>query len=433
MQRVIKIIQWVIIYLVCLEAFMWLGGQGFILVQRIQNRQATDPGVYKIVCLGDSMTALGGEEGYPSQLEKYLNQKAGFQRFKVVNRGIPAADSSKILANINTFIAEEDPDMVTVMMGYNDRHVLNPKDAQNVLDKTLFKLKVARLFRDLFEKLKAQLAVRTASLKEILSKPAMTVPDRQKEVQQVSREYAMALLYAIHSKESGNYSQAIEVLQKLTALNLEESFMDRVWTELAECFWELKDYQKVLLLAARKLSNDPFDVSATSHVRSMCENKREEESVLGMLSFLVQKNPQSIHLHGLLAACYADYGRKNEAEQYFKILKDLRKRVDNVALRENYNKLYKILKERGIKPVFIQYPNLDVGMLKVMFREDYEDIMFIENETNFRPSLDQNKYMEFFVDRRGDEYGHATPYGNYLLASQIGNYILHYLKVKNPQ
>jgi hypothetical protein len=138
-------------------------------------------------------------------------------------------------------------------------------------------------------------------------------------------------------------------------------------------------------------------------------------------------------LHGLLAACYADYGRKNEAEQYFKILKDLRKRVDNVALRENYNKLYKILKERGIKPVFIQYPNLDVGMLKVMFREDYEDIMFIENETNFRPSLDQNKYMEFFVDRRGDEYGHATPYGNYLLASQIGNYILHYLKVKNPQ
>ena len=36
---------------------------------------------------------------------------------------------------------------------------------------------------------------------------------------------------------------------------------------------------------------------------------------------------------------------------------------------------------------------------------DYKDILFVENETNFRVSTDQDRYNEFFVDRAGDYFG----------------------------
>ena len=42
---------------------------------------------FRILCLGDSMTAKGGDLSYPAQLERILNEKGKGGRFRVINGG----------------------------------------------------------------------------------------------------------------------------------------------------------------------------------------------------------------------------------------------------------------------------------------------------------------------------------------------------------
>ena len=80
--------------------------------------------VYTIMCIGDSNTYLGGENSYPSQLEKILNERVGGPKFKVINQGLPAAPSQEIMDNFEPWLGKYSPDMVVSMMGANDRHPL---------------------------------------------------------------------------------------------------------------------------------------------------------------------------------------------------------------------------------------------------------------------------------------------------------------------
>lgn len=75
---------------------------------------------YRILCLGESTTALGGENSYPSQLEKLLNQKSADTKFKVINKGVISTTSGKILRDLERNLDLYKPQMVVVMMGIND-------------------------------------------------------------------------------------------------------------------------------------------------------------------------------------------------------------------------------------------------------------------------------------------------------------------------
>ena len=77
-----------------LESGLRLGGFIFYSAQAHRNWQATkQKGTYRILCLGESTTALGGDDSYPSQLEEILNQSNIGIKFSVINRGRPATRS----------------------------------------------------------------------------------------------------------------------------------------------------------------------------------------------------------------------------------------------------------------------------------------------------------------------------------------------------
>lgn len=80
-------------------------------------------GAYRILCLGESTTALGGVNSYPAQLEKILNQKNLGIQFAVVNKGIAAANTTEVVLKLEVQLDRYKPDMVITMMGINDRGV----------------------------------------------------------------------------------------------------------------------------------------------------------------------------------------------------------------------------------------------------------------------------------------------------------------------
>jgi lysophospholipase L1-like esterase len=76
---------------------------------------------YRILCLGESTTAVGADKSYPYQLEKILNQSGAGIRFVVINGGETAINSSYIMEHLENNLDRYRPDMVTAMMGINER------------------------------------------------------------------------------------------------------------------------------------------------------------------------------------------------------------------------------------------------------------------------------------------------------------------------
>jgi hypothetical protein len=95
----------------------------------------------------------------------------------------------------------------------------------------------------------------------------------------------------------------------------------------------------------------------------------------------------------------------------------------------HYQQVYKILSDRRIKYVVMQYPTLSVTELKKMFNGD-EDIIFVSNEENFKKALKNGKYEDYFIDNfPGYNFGHCTLKGNRLIAENVANVILKELKI----
>lgn len=85
---------------------------------------------YRIICLGDSTTAIGGKESWPGQLEEVLNDRNPGKDFCVINKGVVLIDSGGIWSSLEKSLSEYDPHMIIIMAGLND--------AKKDLSKSLF-------------------------------------------------------------------------------------------------------------------------------------------------------------------------------------------------------------------------------------------------------------------------------------------------------
>ncbi|MFA5200664.1 MAG: tetratricopeptide repeat protein, partial [Candidatus Omnitrophota bacterium] len=107
--------------LLLLEIFVRITGFAFAFFQMRQNRISIhQKGTYRIMCIGESTTAVGGENSYPSQLQDILNQSNIGVEFSVINKGIPSGNTTAILDELEDNLNNYRPDLVIAMMGAND-------------------------------------------------------------------------------------------------------------------------------------------------------------------------------------------------------------------------------------------------------------------------------------------------------------------------
>lgn len=107
--------------LILLELALFSTGKLFLNSQERLNRESLErQGTYMILAFGDSTTAVGGKDSWPSQLEEVLNERDSGRTFSVINKGAVLIDSAGVLSLLEENLDLYQPDMVIVMAGMND-------------------------------------------------------------------------------------------------------------------------------------------------------------------------------------------------------------------------------------------------------------------------------------------------------------------------
>ncbi|MBM4390947.1 MAG: tetratricopeptide repeat protein [Deltaproteobacteria bacterium] len=116
--------------LVGLELVLSLAYRGFAWSQRRENdAEAGREGEVRIVCIGESTTAVAGDEtgtmlvsrtSYPAQLDTILNTRQSERHFRVLNNGIMGGTSGTALELLRQTLHEQRVDVIVAMMGIKD-------------------------------------------------------------------------------------------------------------------------------------------------------------------------------------------------------------------------------------------------------------------------------------------------------------------------
>ena len=96
---------------------------GFVYLRRMDARNdamIVGTGEIRVLCVGESTTAFGGDRSYPVILGEILNASGGGRRFVTFNRGVPASDSSVLVPQTEQDLDKYAPHVVVAMMGAND-------------------------------------------------------------------------------------------------------------------------------------------------------------------------------------------------------------------------------------------------------------------------------------------------------------------------
>lgn len=164
-QKIFLITLGALLFLIFLETGLRLGGFVYLSLQEYRNRTCDrQKQAYRIMCLGESTTAMGGDNSYPSQLEKILNQRNIGIKFSVINRGVSAVTTSYILAHLEENIDKYNPRIVITMMGIGDGAPIIYRDASGGKSSSVFEsLRLYKLARLIWLHLAAKKMVKDES------------------------------------------------------------------------------------------------------------------------------------------------------------------------------------------------------------------------------------------------------------------------------
>ncbi|MDP8212826.1 MAG: hypothetical protein P9X22_06010 [Candidatus Zapsychrus exili] len=138
----------IFISFVLLEISLRSGGFIFTVHQDKKNQEALGEDKIIVLCIGESTTALGGEDSYPSQLQEVLNKKIKGKEFRVINKGIVSSTSKNIANNIKGWLVKYKPNIVISMVGVNDRYKSLTIEKPSFTFAYLFRnLRVYKLFK----------------------------------------------------------------------------------------------------------------------------------------------------------------------------------------------------------------------------------------------------------------------------------------------
>lgn len=145
----------VVLFFTALEISLWaFSAVSLIMRHNSMNIPARgDNGSFRIMCIGESTTAMGGPYSYPAQLEQVLNASSTNMSFTVINNGLIASNSSNIAAKLENDIERYHPDMILAMIGINDLDPTSSFEAEHTTRPVWRRLKSFRLISAVIQSL----------------------------------------------------------------------------------------------------------------------------------------------------------------------------------------------------------------------------------------------------------------------------------------
>ncbi len=200
-QKVALILFGILLALIILELGLRIGGFMLSSYQRSMNKKTSESD-YRILCLGESTTADGGKNSWPSQLELILNNKTSEIKFKVFNEGIGGTNTAFILSRLKDNLDKYKPDMVITMMGSNDGDI-------NIKYEETLRVKMILLFEDLrVYKLSKLLLIALKNKIQSTIKDINTAKELELIKEEYKKESERYLGLGKHYKKQGMFKEA---------------------------------------------------------------------------------------------------------------------------------------------------------------------------------------------------------------------------------
>ena len=129
MRRLYALLFGVLALFVVLEVVLGVASRSFLASQLADNRADLAEGQVRILCIGESTTAVAGnpdnsmlvrDHSYPAKLEARLDARQDGRDYRVLNLGIMGGTSESILELLPAALDEFQPHIIISMMGIKD-------------------------------------------------------------------------------------------------------------------------------------------------------------------------------------------------------------------------------------------------------------------------------------------------------------------------
>lgn len=395
---------------VLLETGLRVGGSVLVALQHRGGAVSKkEPGEYRIFCLGESTTA----RQYPPFLEELLNRAGAGIKFRVIDGGVPGANTSVLMSRLEENLDAYKPDMVIAMMGCNDKRVLYYQD---IRDSGSWLFRHCRAYR----------FVRLLHTQLFRKKPGNKGLSRSRSRADAGDSGQLAWSHIAR----GELAKAEKLLKKDVKRN------PAYHAAHGELGWFQYKY------------NGNFAESERSFRKSMTFKPNSEytwrfawlyraQGKLAESEKILKKalegNPEDWRTYGNLAVIYRDMGKDGLSRTYAEKAENLKDKYYDPVMVSNYHLLRRILAKRKITLVSAQYPMCDIAPLKKIFEEERAGgVVFVDNEKLFKDAVAKGSYDDYFTDMFGGSFGHCSSAGNRLLAGNMAAVILKEVFGKPP-
>lgn len=427
------------VFLFFLECILRANGMLHLAVEAYGNKFSNGRnGVYTIVTVGESITWYGGFKSYPRLLEKVLNGNGTGQKFQVINKSIPAADSADIVAGMKNISDTYDPDMVIVMMGINDTdQTLIYDDTASTKVKLFFQnIRVAKLARQVFLDLRVwwigtlnRLAraqpldfheAETAEVQGLLQEIRLHPDDGELykalgRIYEERKDYAKAAAVyhqgvVIKPKKSwgyvelgrlytqqGDYDQLKKLFEKAIRINPTKPW---AYAEYGQCLVRLGRMDEAKGILERSVAKTPDKYESHLFMGEFYKNSGDWEKATPSFRKAVELNPQDRRAFIHLGECYLKAGERAAALKTFREISE----YDHKAYQEAADVYIRMNAfepaEAFIKEAMQEQPDLNElnnvlgNIYRAWGKEDLALKYFIEvkqrSESSYRPATIKN-------------------------------------------
>lgn len=372
-----------ILTLVVVELGLRLAGGLFFFTQEQFNKSIqNDQRAINILCVGESMTALGGKNSYPAQLEIILNKQAKNKSFKVINKGIPGITTPALLEDLPKQIKEYQPQFIVAMMGINDQHYGLGQEARvdqrHLLKKSLINdLRVSKLFR--------------------LLKKHIALKKKELQLRYAKGELALGQYY----KDQGWFYKAEELFLKMME---KDPYHHKIYLELGSLYRLQGFFAESIKMYEEAVKVNPKSAEGYWHLGEIYKESalHTKEQSDEMFLEATKLDPKYV------------LSQPNQ--------KVITQEINSVT-QQSYLKLQQYAKRHNIQLIVVQYPLRELRKMQDIFIEPNE-ILFVDNEAIFKEVLKKQSYHYYFSDNFAGDFGHCTKEGNRLLANNVAQSIL---------
>lgn len=432
MKRSLTLIKYTLCFLLFLEMFFWIGSWITQGAQKIANtQQSAAGGTYKIICVGESNTLVGGKDSYPSQLQNILNERLPGRQIEVINQGMAGYSTARIAQELPEWIRAMKPSMVIAMVGIYDGEQIRRDKIQDAspLRGFLQNVKLVQLAEKLEQKMAASLQA------YLLRQRQQFVPG--------SRDSAAGMteheMFQLAMKNAPEDLRKVYMLIVLTENNPNPAIAEQFFAKFfglnpppAIYKWVIKQYGRFLMRNklyerfVNVLDDIPTNAWSMEWVNGYCTSDDHVAHVRSAIERKVKKTDDT-DAYGYVSACLEKNGQKSLAEAYMKDkMGTFRDSYTSAGTRKEYMIIKDLLISHQIQPVFVQYPLRNIKTLTAMFESQPEKnkIIFVDNGPVFKDAIAASSYSTYFVDRASGDTGHNTPLGKRLLATNIADAII---------